>query len=108
MLFVQPPVQLLERMQAIRVHLDSCMASDGALRIVPASHLSGRLDQTSALQLREQNGERVCELQAGEALLMRPLTLHASSKSSGTSRRRVLHFLFGPSATPDGLRWLQH
>jgi len=38
-------------------------------------------------------------------LLMRPLLLHASSKSSGSSRRRVLHFLFGPPVLPCGLRW---
>jgi len=41
----------------------------------------------------------------GDALLMRPLVLHASSKASGTSRRRVLHFVFGPQALPCGLAW---
>jgi hypothetical protein len=38
---------------------------------------------------------------------MRPLLLHASSKASGSSLRRVLHFLFGPRDLPHGLRW-QH
>jgi hypothetical protein len=41
----------------------------------------------------------------GDALLMRPLVLHASSKSSGSSLRRVLHFVFGPQALPYGLAW---
>jgi len=36
---------------------------------------------------------------------MRPLLLHASSKGTGTSRRRVLHFLFGPRDLPLGLQW---
>jgi hypothetical protein len=31
--------------------------------------------------------------------------LHASSKATGTSRRRVLHFVFGPRALPYGLEW---
>ena len=44
---------------------------------------------------------------AGAALVLRPLLLHASSKASGESRRRVLHFLFAPADPPNGLRW-QH
>jgi hypothetical protein len=37
--------------------------------------------------------------------LMRPLALHASSKANGASRRRVLHFVFGPPTLPFGLAW---
>jgi hypothetical protein len=36
---------------------------------------------------------------------MRPLALHASSKATGTSRRRVLHFVFGSAGLPYGLQW---
>jgi hypothetical protein len=38
-------------------------------------------------------------------LVMRPLVLHASSKATGTSKRRVLHILFGPPELPYGLEW---
>lgn len=38
-------------------------------------------------------------------MAMRPLLLHASSKATGTSWRRVLHFVFGPAALPHGLAW---
>ena len=41
----------------------------------------------------------------GFAMLMRPLLLHASSKARGASRRRVLHFLFGPRQLRLGLAW---
>ncbi len=40
-----------------------------------------------------------------EALIMKPLILHASSKSSSDERRRVLHFVFGPRTLPLGLEW---
>ena len=30
---------------------------------------------------------------------------HASSKAGGASRRRVLHFVFGPRELPAGLAW---
>ena len=36
----------------------------------------------------------------GDALILRPLVLHASSKPSGSSLRRVLHFVFGPEVLP--------
>src|SRR5581483_5304455 len=41
----------------------------------------------------------------GGAMLMRPLLLHASSKVTVDSTRRVLHFVFGPEHLPVGLRW---
>jgi hypothetical protein len=36
---------------------------------------------------------------------MRPLVLHASSKSITNAQRRVLHYVFGPTELPWGLRW---
>lgn len=55
--------------------------------------------------LRDRWGLSTCLAQCGDVLLLRPLLLHASSKSSGSSRRRVLHFLFGPRELPQGMRW---
>src|SRR5580698_6214520 len=43
-LFVQPPVEVLEQLVAVRMHLDNCPADAGALRLVPGSHTFGRLD----------------------------------------------------------------
>lgn len=47
----------------------------------------------------------LCPVAQGAGMAMRPLLLHASSKATGSSRRRVLHFLFGPPALPFGLEW---
>jgi hypothetical protein len=41
---VQPPVPILERMLAVRVHLDDCGPDSGPLRVLPGSHREGRLD----------------------------------------------------------------
>jgi ectoine hydroxylase-related dioxygenase (phytanoyl-CoA dioxygenase family) len=35
---VQPPDELLKQMIALRLHLDDCDASNGALRVIPGSH----------------------------------------------------------------------
>lgn len=103
--FVRAPVDVLEQLVAVRVHLDPCPAQDGPLRIVPQSHRNGILSQAAIDTLRASAGEVVCTAQAGDALVMRPLLLHASSRSTGNGRRRVLHFVFGPRTLPCGLRW---
>ena len=103
--FVQPPVNVLEKMVAVRLHLDECGPNDGPLKVVPGSHGLGRLSNEAALVERNIRGEYICTVQKGAALLIRPLVLHASSKASGNSKRRVLHFVFGPRALPFGLRW---
>lgn len=104
-LFVQPPPSLLQTLLAVRLHLDPCHADDGPLRVVPASHTQGVLAPDAALALRTTLGDVACHAEAGTVLLMRPLLLHASSKARGTSRRRVLHFVFGPAQLPWGLGW---
>lgn len=98
--FVQPPVSVLEQLVAVRLHLDDCADEDGPLRVVPGSHRLGRIDPARSMAASVR-----CAAGQGDAVLMRPLLLHGSSKSTGTSRRRVLHFVYGPPALPHGLRW---
>jgi hypothetical protein len=102
--YVQPPVQVLEQLLAVRVHLDACGPEDGALAVVPGSHQQGVIAPDEAIGLR--TGDKSCPASPGDAFLMRPLLLHRSSKARGSSRRRVLHFVFGPRTLPDGMAWL--
>lgn len=103
--YVQPPESVLRGILAVRLHIDECGPDDGALLVVPGSHRHGRLGRTQALRLRETSGSVACPVPRGGALLMRPLSLHASSRASGNSRRRVLHFLFAPATLPNGMHW---
>ncbi|HEX7644690.1 MAG TPA: phytanoyl-CoA dioxygenase family protein [Burkholderiaceae bacterium] len=105
MWFVQAPVEVMNRMLVLRLHLDFCGPDDGPLRVVPGSHTAGRLSDEQALRLRDEIGEETCHADRGDILAMRPLLLHASSKSRGAGKRRVLHFLFGPAELPLGLAW---
>lgn len=105
--YVQPPTEVLRELVALRVHLDPCGESDGPLRVVPGSHRLGRLGAASAIEARKTLGETICVVPQGVLMVMRPLLLHASSKASGQSRRRVLHILFGPPLLPYGLQWRQ-
>jgi ectoine hydroxylase-related dioxygenase (phytanoyl-CoA dioxygenase family) len=103
--YVQPPVAVLEQLVAVRIHIDDCPAESGALRVVAKSHLEGRLTRDRVEELRRQIGETAVPVARGGALVMRPLILHASSKATELSQRRVLHFVFGPPSLPLGLEW---
>jgi len=102
--FVQPPVSLLERLLAVRLQLDADAAETGPLEVVPESHRLGRLGNDDIV--RHAAGHRVrCVPRRGGAVVLRPLTIHASSKAVSAKPRRVLHMLFGPAELPVGLRW---
>ena len=103
--YVQPPVEVLQQLVAARVHVDACNSRQGPLKVVPGSHKAGRLSRAELMEIRAKIGEDECLADAGDVLLMRPLLLHASSKASAPSRRRVLHVLFGPASLPFGLAW---
>ena len=102
---VQPPAEVLEQVLAIRVHLDDAGPDNGALRVLPGTHRSGRLGEAEIERLRAEVPEVVCGVRAGGALLMRPLLLHASSPCLHPAHRRVLHIEYSARPLPGGLAW---
>lgn len=102
---VQPPVECLRQMLTLRLHLDAADEANGALRVIPGSHASGRLSAAGICEWREMQPEEVCSVKAGGALLMRPLLLHASGRSHSPRHRRVLHLEYAAFDLPAGLQW---
>jgi len=102
---VQPPTGLLERMVAVRLHLDDCGAENGPVRVLPGSHRIGRLGPEDIAAWRERTSPVECLVPRGGLLVMRPLLLHASSPASAPAHRRVLHLEYVAEALPDGLEW---
>ncbi|HEX8659964.1 MAG TPA: phytanoyl-CoA dioxygenase family protein [Hymenobacter sp.] len=100
---VQPPVAVLESLCTIRIHLDDCDASNGALKVVAGTHRQGVLLPAALPALTP--AARVCAVPAGGAMLMRPLLLHASNRSTSPWPRRVVHLEFTSEELPVGLRW---
>jgi ectoine hydroxylase-related dioxygenase (phytanoyl-CoA dioxygenase family) len=101
---VQPETQILEQMLTIRLHLDDCAASNGALKVIPGSHKFGKL-ASQELEKRTNQTPTVCEVTAGGALLMRPLLLHSSAPAASPSHRRVIHLEFAAAKLPQPLEW---
>jgi len=102
---VQPPAAVLARMLTVRLHLDDCDEANGALRVLPGTHASGRLGAAEIEALKGSKGVVTCEVGAGGALLMRPLLLHSSPAPSEPRRRRVVHLEFAAGRLPCGLEW---
>jgi len=102
---VQPPASVLESIVTLRIHLDDCPASNGALRVIPGSHQSGRLDPDQIAKLRQERSEVVCEAQRGDVLVMSPLLLHASPRSTAPRHRRIVHIEYSSKPLPEPLQW---
>jgi hypothetical protein len=104
-LHVQPPTSILERMLAIRIHLDDCREENGPLRVLPGSHRHGRLDGSTIDRWKATVPELRCIVERGGIVLRRPLLLHASSVAKEAKHRRVLHIEFAQGDLPGGLEW---
>lgn len=102
---VQPPVSILEKMLAIRFHLDDADETNGALKVLPNSHKRGRLSASEIQNLKSANKIKLCEVKSGSAFLMRPLLVHSSSAGTNPAHRRVVHIEFSAENLPNGLEW---
>jgi Phytanoyl-CoA dioxygenase (PhyH) len=103
------PAELLMRMVTIRLHLDDCGAGDGPLRVLPGSHLDGKLKPGALADwMSRSNAIAVdCTVTAGGAIIMRPLLLHASASRKAPGHRRVIHLEYAAESLPGGLEWYQ-
>jgi hypothetical protein len=55
---VQPPVEVLQRMLTVRVHLDDADGENGALRVMAGTHQLGRVKSEERLCARRQPAMR--------------------------------------------------
>ncbi|OUJ72965.1 hypothetical protein BXP70_16245 [Hymenobacter crusticola] len=100
---VQPPRDISENICTLRLHLDDCDATNGALKVVPGSHQHGAIPAT---ELSTYTAHAIsCPSPAGSVMLMKPLTLHASNRSTSPRPRRVIHLEFSSLNLPAGLQW---
>ena len=104
---VQPPIEVLERMLAVRVHLDECGVDNGPVRVLPGSHRVGRLSATGIEAWRGAAPFVDCLAERGAIVAFRPLILHASSQATTASHRRVVHIDFAAEELPDPVEWYE-
>ena len=102
---VQPPTAMLQDNFTIRIHLDNTDENNGALKVIPGSHLKGVYRPENINWTIEV--ERFCCVEKGGVMIMKPLLLHSSNKTRNNAKRRVLHIEFSRSRLPDGLNWAE-
>jgi len=103
---VQPPIDILQDTITIRIHLDKTDNSNGALKVITKSHLKGIIRAESKDWILEN--EVVCEVEKGGAMLMKPLTLHSSNRTTNGKKRRVIHLEFNSQKLTEPLAWLEY
>jgi ectoine hydroxylase-related dioxygenase (phytanoyl-CoA dioxygenase family) len=102
---VQPPVEVLETMATLRLHLDPADRDNGCLKVLPGSHRLGLIPAGDIAGIVARSEPCYCEVPAGGAVAMRPHLLHASEKARAARPRRVLHFEYSSYALPEGVAW---
>lgn len=89
--YAHAPATALEQVVALRVHLDDSLPENGPLRVLPGTHTMGVLSNPAIQDLATRVRPHECTVRRGGVISMRPLLVHASSKSAKDFPRRVLH-----------------
>ncbi|WP_316779504.1 phytanoyl-CoA dioxygenase family protein [Pedobacter antarcticus] len=102
---VQPPLVILAQTYTVRIHLDDTNENNGALKVIPGSHLKGiyRADDIDW----SNESEHVCEVRKGGIMIMKPLLLHSSSRTTNNNKRRVIHIEFCNQELHEELKWAE-
>jgi ectoine hydroxylase-related dioxygenase (phytanoyl-CoA dioxygenase family) len=95
---VQPPLSYLQNIVTVRIHLDATDATNGALNVIPGSHLSGVL-RSDSLNF-DHVEQTVCNVGSGGVMLMKPLLFHSSNRRTRAANRRVIHIEFSNQRLP--------
>jgi ectoine hydroxylase-related dioxygenase (phytanoyl-CoA dioxygenase family) len=102
---VQPPLSILENNFTIRIHLDEANEQNGALKVVPGSHLKGIYRPETIDWTVEK--EETCQVPQGGIMIMKPLLLHSSGRTINHQKRRVIHIEFSKAPLPEPLEWAE-
>lgn len=100
---VQPPISILQSGFTIRIHLDDTDENNGTLRVIPFSHRKDVYRPETIDWSLEK--EETCCVKRGGIMVMKPLLLHASSRTVNARQRRVIHIEFNHQSLPAPLEW---
>lgn len=100
---VQPTLDILQNIVTIRIHLDDTNENNGALKVVSKSHKKGIYRPETIDWTIEK--EVSCNVEKGGIMLMKPLLLHSSSRTTDNRQRRVIHIEFSNIELPKELNW---
>ena len=100
---VQPPIDYLKNIFTIRIHLDDTDENNGALKVVPNSH-SKEIYRPETIDWHVET-EEICSVNKGGIMMMKPLILHGSNRTTNNQKRRVIHIEFSNMELPEEINW---
>jgi ectoine hydroxylase-related dioxygenase (phytanoyl-CoA dioxygenase family) len=103
---VQPPLEILENLYTIRIHLDDTDEKNGALKVIPKSHAKG-IYRPETIDWSVET-ETICNVEKGGIMIMKPLLLHGSNRTTNGKKRRVIHIEFSDKELPEKLKWSEN
>jgi ectoine hydroxylase-related dioxygenase (phytanoyl-CoA dioxygenase family) len=95
--YAHAPADALCQVLALRVHLDESTSRNGPLKVMPGTHTRGVLSDDAIEEFATRIESTECPVPRGGVVAMRPLLIHASSKSQSDIPRRVLHIEYAAS-----------
>jgi len=103
---VQPPLDILESNFTIRIHLDYTNEENGALKVITDSHSKG-IYRPETINWNIEK-EMSCNVERGGVMIMKPLLLHSSGRTSNNQKRRIIHLEFSNKILPKELKWSEY
>jgi len=101
----EPPVDLLERMLFLRIHLDPADGDNGCLEIAVRSHSGGRIADDRAEGIASAAITEQCIAKRGDVLAAKALILHRSGASRRAVSRRAIRVDYSADDLPAPLQW---
>nr|WP_162032943.1 phytanoyl-CoA dioxygenase family protein [Chryseobacterium potabilaquae] len=102
---VQPPLDILENIYTIRIHLDDTDENNGALKVIPKSHRRG-IYRTEEMDWNRET-EEIGKVKRGGIMIMKPLIFHGSNRTFNGKKRRVIHIEFSDVQLQSPLCWAE-
>jgi len=102
---VQPPISVLENIVTLRIHLDETNSENGALKVIENSHSKG-IYRPETINW-ESEKEVTCNVNKGGVMLMKPLILHSSGRTTNSKKRRVIHIELSNIDLPKEINWAE-
>ena len=100
---VQPTIDYLKNIFTIIIHLDDTDENNGALKVVPNSH-SKEIYRPETIDWHVET-EEICSVNKGGIMMMKPLILHGSNRTTNNQKRRVIHIEFSNMELPEEINW---
>ncbi len=102
---VQAPLPILQSIFTIRIHLDDTDENNGALKVIPKSH-NKNIYRPETIDWTTET-ETICKVNKGGIMIMKPLLLHSSGRTTNNNKRRVIHIEFTNQELPNGIKWAE-